>query len=284
MTTLHYHWVNVFTDQQHLGNPLPVVILEKPLTPLSMQQIATMFNQSETIFIEAAQSDQPQLHIYTPEHALPFAGHPLIGALEVLNALRPEHPVQKVVCQAGIVATHFDPQTHIHWIKAPTFPSQRVSTLDIERTAKMLGLATSEIAHEPIWINSGSEQLLVQIKTAASIDTINIDLEMFQTSATLFPGRAMIYLWAKSAQGIYARYLYLNHGALREDSGTGSAAANLGGWHLLQNQTGIEYRIQQGTLLGQESILYLKVTDDQEIWIGGQNRYMGKGELLWEDQ
>lgn len=283
MQILQYYWINVFTTQQDQGNPLPVVILNQALSTHAMQQIATMFNQSETIFIEAAQSDLPKLHIYTPMHELPFAGHPIIGALEVLNIIREQKPLTSVLCKSGIVHASYDAENKIYWIKAPTIPSQRKSALDISLTAKMLGITKAQILHEPIWINSGSEQLLVQINDPQAIDAITVDLGLFEQYATLYPGRSMIYLWAKSPDGIYARYLYLNHGALREDSGTGSAAANLGGWHLLQGQTNLEYKIQQGTYLGQESILYLKVTSHQEIWIGGQNRLLGKGELHWQD-
>lgn len=282
MQTLHYAWINVFTTKQNQGNPLPVVILEKPLPPQSMQQIATMFNQSETIFIEDAHGEIPLLHIYTPAHELPLAGHPIIGALEMLHSLRPENPVQKVRCKAGIVATTFESEKNIYWIKAPAIPVARPSALDIPLTAKMLGLSDTQIISAPIWLNSGSEQLLVQIKDANAIDNLNIDLTLFTQYATLYPGRTMLYLWAKEENNIYARYIYLHNGAIREDSGTGSAAANLGGWHLLQDQKNIEYRIQQGTHFGQESILFLKVTAHHEIWIGGQNYPLGSGTLYWQ--
>lgn len=284
MQTINYYWINVFTTQQDQGNPLPVIILEKSLSAQSMQQIATMFNQSETIFIEDAHSDLPKLHIYTPAHELPFAGHPIIGALEILNKINSGKLTSQISCKAGIVAANLDINKNIYWIKAPALPSSKESQLDLTLTSQMLGIEESQILHAPIWINSGSEQLLVQIQDPKTIDSVNIDLALFEQYATLYPGRTMIYLWAKSPTGIYARYLYLNHGALREDSGTGSAAANLGGWHQFQGESNVEYQIQQGTHLGQESILYLKVTPNQEIWIGGQNRFIGEGELYWEDQ
>lgn len=282
MQTLSYYWINVFTTQQDRGNPLPVVILESPLSKQSMQHIATLFNQSETIFIEDAQSDLPKLHIYTPIHELPFAGHPIIGALEILHTIRNQKIVDQVQCKAGIVKTDFNPDQKIYWLKAPATPTQRKSTLDLSLTSQMLGLAKEQILHEPVWMNVGNEQLMVQIKDPSAIDDINIDFNLFKEHATLISERSIIYLWAKQPTGIYARFLSLSHGALREDSGTGSAAANLGGWHLLQDQTNLEYRIQQGTHMKRESILHLRLKDD-EIWIGGQNHFIGKGELFWED-
>jgi predicted PhzF superfamily epimerase YddE/YHI9 len=77
--------------------------------------------------------------------------------------------------------------------------------------------------------------------------------------------------------------MYFKNGALSEDSGTGSACSNLGGLQVLEGNNDFEWTIRQGCLLGRENILFLKVTANQEIWIGGQNRFMGKGELLWAD-
>lgn len=282
MTALTYYWINVFTDQQNQGNPLPVVVLDSALSVQSMQQIATMFNQSETVFIENPQSDNPTLHIYTPMHELPFAGHPIIGALEILQKIRPENRLPNVLCKSGLVQTDFDADNQIFWIQAPAIPSQRTSQLDISLTSKMLNIPETEILHDPVWVNAGSEQLIVQLNTPEAIDQINIDLPIFEEYATLYPGRSMIYLWAKQPAGIYARYLYFNHGQIREDSGTGSAAANLGAWLLSQEESDLETTIQQGTFIGQESILALKLKD-QAIWIGGRNHFLGKGELLWQD-
>lgn len=283
MRALQYYWINVFTNQQDRGNPLPVIILDHPLTATSMQQIAKVFNQSETIFIEDAHSDLPKLHIYTPIQALPFAGHPIIGSLEVLTKIRNEIPVREVLCKAGIVKIDFDPNKKIHWLKAPATPSQRQSSLNIALTAKMLGLPEAQIIHPPVWVNVGNEQLIVKIKDPTAIDTVTINFPLFKAYATLPSGRSLIYLWADKSPEIYARFLSLNQGVLREDSGTGSAAANLGGWYLLQGETDFKSYIQQGSLMQRESILHLKL-QNREIWIGGQNHFMGSGKLFWQDQ
>ena len=100
--------------------------------------------------------------------------------------------------------------------------------------------------------------------------------------ATLYEGRTMIYAWSRTNNDVYARYFYLKNGAIGEDSGTGSAAANLGGLHCLNGTTSLEYRIRQGCKMGRENVLHLKVVEG-EIWIGGQNTFMGQGELLWAE-
>lgn len=296
MQTLTYHWINVFTTEQDSGNPLPVFILEEALSAPSMQKIAAMFNQSETLFIENAQSQTPILHIYTPMHPLPFAGHPIIGALEILNRVRENRPLTAVKCDAGIVPVETTtnntegemtfPETR-YWIKAPKQPTARKSDLTLALSASMLGLTPAQIMNPPQWMNTGSEQLIVELRDKESIDNISIDIALFEQYATLYEGRTMIYLWAHDPHSekndIYSRFLYLKNGHLDEDSGTGSACANLGGYQSLQGKHDFTWRLQQGNLIQKESILYLKVAEDHSIWIGGKNRYMGHGQLYWED-
>ena len=283
MQSLTYYWINVFTSEQDKGNPLPVFVLKKALSKTAMQQIATMMNQSETIFIENLNRDLPKLHIYTPMQELPFAGHPIIGALQIIKMLKNSGCTKQVETLSGIVDIKIDQNKQIYWIKAPVAPKERASTLDIPLTSQMLNIPESKILSEPKWLNTGSEQLIVELSDANTVDSIKIDLDLFQKHATLYAGRTMLYLWARDNEDVYVRYMYFKNGALGEDSGTGSACSNLGGLQVLEGNNDFEWTIRQGCLLGCENILFLKVTANQEIWIGGQNRFMGKGELLWAD-
>lgn len=283
MQSLTYYWINVFTSEQDKGNPLPVFVLKKALSKTAMQQIATMMNQSETVFIEHLNNELPKLHIYTPMQELPFAGHPIIGALQIIKMLKNSGCIHQIETLAGIVEIQINPNKQIYWIKAPVAPKARQSTLDIPLTSQMLNIPESHILSEPQWLNTGSEQLIVELKDSAAVDAIKINLDLFEKHATLYAGRTMLYLWARDHQDVYVRYMYFKNGTLGEDSGTGSACSNLGGLQVLAGNTGFEWTIRQGCLLGRENILFLKVTDNQEIWIGGQNRFMGKGELLWAD-
>ncbi|WP_077929351.1 PhzF family phenazine biosynthesis protein [Wohlfahrtiimonas populi] len=283
MQSLTYYWINVFTSEQDKGNPLPVFVLKKALSKTAMQQIATMMNQSETVFIENLNRDLPKLHIYTPMQELPFAGHPIIGALQIIKMLKNSSGTKQVETLAGIVDIKIDQNKQIYWIKAPVAPKERASTLDIPLTSQMLNIPESKILSQPKWLNTGSEQLLVEVKDQETVDSIKINLDLFEQHATLYAGRTMIYIWTRDNQDVYVRYMYFKNGALGEDSGTGSACSNLGGLQVLEGNNDFEWTIRQGCLLGRENVLFLKVTANQEIWIGGQNRFMGKGELLWAD-
>ncbi len=283
MRTLKHYWINVFTTEQDQGNPLPVFVLDAPLSDRSMQAIAQMMNQSETVFIHGLDFERPMIRLFTPAQELPFAGHPIVGALAVLKTIFPNRQFAEVEVPAGHVAIKIDEQTNIVWLKTPRAPEIRASTLDQELSSQLLGVPMDKIASLPIWVNVGSEQLLVELTDFASVDAIQMNADVMREHASLYPGREITYVWAREGDEVYVRFMYLQNGAVLEDPGTGSACANLGGLQVAQGLHDFSWRLRQGCLLGRENILFLNVTSDNEIWIGGQNRLMGEGVLYWSE-
>ncbi len=281
--TLRYMWVNVFTTEQDKGNPLPVFLLDSVLSDQSMQQIAAMFNQSETVFITDYLGQMPQIRLFTPAHELPFAGHPLIGSIAALQAAYPDLVISRIEVPAGVVETRVDEEMDIVWLKTPKAPQMRDGQITLAQTSAMLGLPEDKIKSLPVWVNVGSEQLLVEVSDFAAVDAIQLDASLMAKHASLYPGREITYVWAKEGNEAYVHFMYLQNGAVLEDPGTGSACANLGGLHLLQQKTPLACRVRQGVLLGRENVLYLEVNQQDDIWIGGQNRLMGEGQLIWNE-
>ena len=64
-----------------------------------------------------------------------------------------------------------------------------------------------------------------------------------------------------------------------EDSGTGSACANLGAYFISQNNYPLTYTICQGDDMGRANRLLLKIDDEQNIYVGGQVIQVGRGEF-----
>lgn len=52
-----------------------------------MQALALQFNLSETTFILPSDKATARVRIFTPSMELPFAGHPSLGAAQVVRAL-----------------------------------------------------------------------------------------------------------------------------------------------------------------------------------------------------
>ena len=72
--------VDVFTGRPFYGNPVAVVLGAEGLETEDMQRIACWVNLSETTFLLPSSQADYRLRIFTPQHELPFAGHPTIGS------------------------------------------------------------------------------------------------------------------------------------------------------------------------------------------------------------
>ncbi len=72
----------MFAGQAGSGNPLGVIFNAATLSSEQMQQIDAWLNLSETIFFLPVSVPDADYHIriFTPRAALPFAGHPSVGA------------------------------------------------------------------------------------------------------------------------------------------------------------------------------------------------------------
>jgi len=65
-----------------------------------------------------------------------------------------------------------------------------------------------------------------------------------------------------------------------EDPATGSATANFGGWCLAMNRPlPLALEISQGESAGRPSTLYLDVTSEQRILVGGDVIEVGAGSM-----
>ena len=88
-----------------------------------------------------------------------------------------------------------------------------------------------------------------------------------------------LYGWARAGgHDVLARFFSLKHGALGEDFGTGSAAANLGGWFVArQVPLPISLVIQQGEPIGRPARLKLEVDRERRILVGGRVIDLARG-------
>ena len=104
-----FRLVDVFTEVPFAGNQLCVV----PETPEgldhdTMLTLTREINFSETTFVTGIREGGYAVRIFTPEHELPFAGHPTLGTAFVL-ALEGRVPSSVVqTCGAGEVPVEID--------------------------------------------------------------------------------------------------------------------------------------------------------------------------------
>lgn len=72
---------------------------------------------------------------------------------------------------------------------------------------------------------------------------------------------------------------FQSQGGIIEDPGTGSAAANLGGWHIAHQLVPFTCIIFQGDEIQKPSQLFLRVDEQKNIFVGGKVIQVGKGEF-----
>lgn len=83
--TFPYVHVDVFADRQLRGNGLAVVFCDRFPDDETMLDLAREFKQFETIFVSEPTAGRVVARIFTVEEELPFAGHPVLGAMAALH-------------------------------------------------------------------------------------------------------------------------------------------------------------------------------------------------------
>ena len=75
------------------------------------------------------------------------------------------------------------------------------------------------------------------------------------------------------------RFFFTLSGSVIEDPATGSACANLGGWHVATGKSPMRATLRQGAAVQRPSRLVLHVDDDQSIYVSGRVIELGRGTI-----
>jgi PhzF family phenazine biosynthesis protein len=291
MPTYQFKQVDVFTSRPFHGNPVAVVLNADGLETYDMQRIAAWTNLSETTFVLTPTINGPayRLRIFTPTDELPFAGHPTIGSCHaVLEAgiVRPQERPLVQECGAGNLALRVDGEgaDRLIYVEAPE--------------AKVVG-EHSEIAHEisaalgrsiagsppPTALRNGPNWLFVRFEVESDLAALQPDMAAV-TKLSLehaITGIAAFAFADSTGFAVHIRCFAPAFG-VPEDPVTGSANAALGAYlarHDLLDRTGREYLATQGTELGRDGRVRIRVLDDAgRAEIGGQAVTVVEGEIL----
>ena len=141
--------------------------------------------------------------------------------------------------------------------------------------ARMLGVHTADLAEHAYRVNSGSEQLLMQVMSLDALQSATVDAEGLRTLCRDCP-RDVLYLWYEEGDTVHSRLFFTSGQTVLEDSGTGSACANLGAYYAHCGRAPLTRTIFQGDGMGRPNRLSLAV-DDQGIEVGGNVIEVGRG-------
>jgi PhzF family phenazine biosynthesis protein len=281
MKTYAFRIVNVFAEERLGGNPLAVFEDAQGLDDAAMQALALQFNLSETTFILPSSAATARVRIFTPTFEMPFAGHPTLGTAHVVRALVGTDPLT-LEMRAGVIPVR---GAGDRWTLQANAPRTRPVSASREELAAMVGLEASDVGSPPLWIDTGSEQLVIPVGSVAAVRRARPKPDLMSRHATIAlagaASRSMAYLWTEVApNGVLARFFFLKQGSVVEDPGTGSACANLGGWFV---STGaplpIELTIAQGEAVGRRCRLGLSVDAEKRIFVSGRVIEIGRGTI-----
>jgi PhzF family phenazine biosynthesis protein len=273
-----YRIVNVFTvdGDRFTGNPLCVFEDARGLSEAQMQALARQMNLSETTFVLPSATADAQVRIFTPAFEMPFAGHPTLGTAAVVGGARERVTLEM---KAGLVEV--SRQGPSWTLRAARPPATRPAEATRDELARTLGLPAGAVSDEPLWVVTGVEQLVVPIATPELVRAARPVPELLlRHGYSQARGAAMAYLWSKGAPEWTVRFFFTADGAVREDPATGSACANLGGWHIARGGSlPLSATLRQGDAVGRPSRLGLRVAADGAIYVTGAVAELGRGTI-----
>jgi trans-2,3-dihydro-3-hydroxyanthranilate isomerase len=276
MTAYAYRLVNVFTQGRAAltGNPLCVFERGQTLDTARMQALALQFNLSETTFILPSERASARVRIFTPTFEMAFAGHPTLGTAHVCRALGLGGDRLTLEMTAGLIPVRAGGD---RWTLTAATPTWREVAEPRLTVAAMLGIEEQDIGERPLWVNAGTEQLIIPLTSEAAVRRVRVrpDLLAQFSSAS---GQSMAYVFATAGAGLLARFFFPKGSSVLEDPATGSATANLGGWCLAMGRAlPCEFDIAQGEYTGRPSAVRLQVDPERQVQVSGDVVELGRG-------
>ena len=282
MPSYAYRIVNVFADasspQPRLtGNPLAVFEDARGMDTQTMQALALQFNLSETVFVLPSDKATARIRIFTTAFEMPFAGHPTLGSAPVVRALTGAGDPVTLETGAGVIPVSASGDI---WTLKANAPQTRLYEKPLASLAQTLGVDPADISDKLLWVNTGNEQLVVPLTSADAVRRCRPDAARMAAEKAA-DDVTKIYVWADLGGGeLFVRFFLLKHGALAEDHGTGSAAANLGGWFVARKvPLPVQRILRQGEVILRPSRLLLNVDAADGIYVGGQVIELGAGSV-----
>ncbi len=275
---LAFRILNVFARSRRLtGNPLCVFEDGSALDKATMQALALQFNLSETTFILPSRKATARVRIFTPAYEMPFAGHPTLGTAHVVRERRRAGDEVTLEMKAGLIGVRAEGD---RWRLAARSPRWRDPGEPVAAIAAAAGLAERDLASPPLWVNAGTEQLMVCVRDPGAVARARPDPAAFDRLQSV-DAPAKIYVFAEEPGGraVRARFFFPAGAAVLEDPATGSACANLGGWYCARRPgEDVERVVSQGEAVGRPSTLELTVRAGA-VFVAGRVLELGRGTI-----
>ena len=285
--SLSFYIVDVFAEKKYAGNQLAVFSGADSLTDKQMQEIARETNFAESTFITEldAENNSATIRIFTPEHEMKFAGHPIIGTSWVLINKIFEHQPEKITLSVPIGEISVNQSGDLVWLQAaqPEF----LNTFSVEDFESFSNLSNADFdAKFPVQeVTTGSAFVIVPVKNIKALENLILDKDKMNEwlREHCKTNHRALYFYCLEDAKLSSRMLCVENNQLIEDAATGSASTCLQAFLLKYNEPEIQIINHQGDFINRPSQIYFdgKLTNNHfEIKIGGKTQFIAKGE--WE--
>ncbi len=301
MKKIKYYIVDVFAESKYGGNQLAVFVdVKNQLSDAEMQQMAREINFAETTFIQSIKDDNRcKVRIFTPEHEVPFAGHPSIGTSYVLAKFLFKTVKSNLILELAIgdiPITILDPH---HLDKSVFFMQQTQPEFreffTIEEISEELHLPIEDIDPSvPIQeITTGLPYIIIPLKNLAAMENLKIELnplksflekrKKYRTNSPTGHSTSLFF-FTKETYNIDNQYntrmILIENEKMSEDAATGSANGCFLAYLLKHQNTTIKATVEQGFQMKRQSIIYLDGSYTEGVYqlnVGGKNQLIAEG-------
>ncbi len=290
MPTYRFKQVDVFTGRPFLGNPVAVVLDADDIDPAQMQRIAAWTNLSETTFVLKPTGDADyRLRIFTPTSELPFAGHPTIGSAHAIlesGILPPESRSLHQECSAGVLPLTVDGTGADRRIFVRVPEAKVVGTYEasVDAIPSALGApiarrpAPMAIDVGPVWLVAYAEAEETVRGLEPEMNALaGLSREHGVVGVAVFSRRS-----GDDGAAVHVR-CFAPAAGIPEDPVTGSGNATIARYLAetgMLKDIGEEYTASQGTEMGRNGEVFVRVFDDgRGIEIGGRSVTVIEGRI-----
>jgi trans-2,3-dihydro-3-hydroxyanthranilate isomerase len=289
---ISYEHVDVFTQVPLKGNQLAVFRSPGKISKQLMASIANEINFSETVFLfpSASAAADARARIFTPAGEIPFAGHPVIGAVFVIYSnMKGKKPSEiNLEIEAGIMKVEISKKGKaVLFTMNQPVPEFGPALRDAGQAAAAIGLKMYQMVGGGV-VSNGLSFLVVEAESEDAVREASLNIE--QASRVIDDHHVSgIYLFArvegKRKKNIHSRFFAPTLSVI-EDPATGSAAGALGGYlaRIFKFPKSFNLKIEQGVEMGRPSSIGVSVTcamsSVESVKVSGNAVLAGSGTIL----
>lgn len=269
--------MDVFTSKRYFGNPVAVFFDADELSSDQMQAIARWTNLSETTFIlrPTEKTADYKVRIFTPNHELPFAGHPTLGTCHAViesGLINADNGRVVQECGAGLVEITVEQNKSEDtklWFKLPYHKVSPIGDEALADVKRVLGV--NAFVHEPILVDDGPKWLTLQLDDAEQVKKVEPDMAALALISKKYGWSGVgIFGWYQDGQLELRNLAPLYQ--VPEDPACGSGAGAVGTY--LAHYSGPKLAIVlQGGCIGRNARLFVQIRNDSapefDVYVGG---------------